>query len=172
VTFGTPPEQAGPSQNHSREPQSPQSAWKPPTLEEFLADIEFRKSDAPFRRYNNFSAFHQMLEDTKQAEDPMELISAREMALESAGIFGNVTPTMAWNYHFGDIDAFYTERDAQAKAQAALFNPLPDFELNDPSEHQESRRLEKSPPRPKRAAALAASDVWIGLSPRKRQKRK
>jgi len=61
---------------------------------------------------------------------------------------------MAWNYHFGDKEAFYAERAAQANARNSL------------NDSQDVPRR-----RPRRAAAEMASDAWIGLSPRKRQRR-
>ncbi|KAF2729526.1 hypothetical protein EJ04DRAFT_515838 [Polyplosphaeria fusca] len=64
------------------------------------------------------------------------------MALATEGLFASCTPTMAWNYHFGDMEAFYTERFADEPAQ-----------------------------RLKRAAAIAAPDAWKTLSPRKRHRR-
>jgi len=73
---------------------------------------------------------------------------------ETSGVFADCTPTMAWNFYFGDKEAFFTERFAQARAQNSLIEP------------QDVPR-----PRPKRAAAMTASDAWIGLSPRKRQRR-
>ncbi len=60
---------------------------------------------------------------------------------------------MAWNYMFGDKDAFYAERFAQVRAQSLI----------DQSEEPD-RRL-------KRAAAQKASATWDELRPRKRQKR-
>jgi hypothetical protein len=101
-----------------------------------------------------FWAFNEMLENTGQANDPMELVVARQMALEKTGIFETCTPTMAWNYRFGDMSALLAERGAQI----SRFKDIP-----------ERQDLPRS--RPKRVAAVAASDVWIGLSPRKRQKR-
>lgn len=73
------------------------------------------------------------------------------MALATEGLFASCTPTMAWNYHFGDIEAFYAERFAQVDAQNALVEPQ-----------------DEPTPRPKRAAAMAAPDAWKTLSPRKR----
>ncbi|PSN59084.1 hypothetical protein BS50DRAFT_287616 [Corynespora cassiicola Philippines] len=61
--------------------------------------------------------------ETDQEEDPTELVEARNMALAIQGLFKNCTPTLAWNYHFGDMDAFYTERFAQVAAQNALVEP-------------------------------------------------
>jgi hypothetical protein len=95
------------------------------------------------------------LEETGQVDDPVELIEARRMALDASGIYADCTPTMAWNYHFGDKEAFYRERFAQVDALNPLFESSPDV----------SRR------RPKRPAAEAASKAWMGLGPRKRQRR-
>jgi hypothetical protein len=89
--------------------------------------------------------------ETGQQDDPAELIEARNMALATEGLFASYTPTMAWNYHFGDMEAFYAERFAQVDAQNALIEPQ-----------------DVPTPRPKRAAAMAASEAWKTLGPRKR----
>jgi hypothetical protein len=93
------------------------------------------------------------LVETGQEEDPAELVEARNMALATQGLFASCTPTMAWNYHFGDMEAFYAERFAQVDAQNAL-----------------AERGDASTPRPKRAAAAAASEAWKSLGPRKRRR--
>jgi hypothetical protein len=58
--------------------------------------------------------------ETGQEDDPVELVEARNMALATEGLFASCTPTMAWNYHFGDIEAFYAERFAQVDAQNVI----------------------------------------------------
>jgi hypothetical protein len=54
---------------------------------------------------------------------PAELVEARNMALAKQGLFASCTPTIAWNYHFGDMEAFYAERFAQVDAQDAFVEP-------------------------------------------------
>ena len=98
--------------------------------------------------------FVSFLEEYSTPNALPELIQARRMALETRGVFADCTPTMAWDFYFGDKEALYAERFAQARAQNPLVEP------------QDVPRL-----RPKRAAAMTASDAWIGLSPRKRQRR-
>ena len=93
------------------------------------------------------------LHETGQEQDPAELVEARNMALATHGIFASCTPTMAWNYHFGDMEAFYAERFAQVDAQTTV---------------NEARDGPRS--RPKRAAAAVAPEAWKSLSPRKRQR--
>ena len=61
------------------------------------------------------------------------------MALASQGLLSLCTLTIAWNYHFGDMEAFYAERFAQVNAQNMLNKPQ-----------------DVPTPRPKRAAAVAA----------------
>jgi hypothetical protein len=75
------------------------------------------------------------------------------MALATQGIFDSCTPTIAWNYHFGDMESFYAERFAQVDAENALVEPKV-----------------VSTPRPKRAAAVAAPEAWKSLGPRKRRR--
>ena len=75
------------------------------------------------------------------------------MALATQRLFASCTPTMAWNYHFGDMEAFYAERFAQVDAQNALVEPGGVSTL-----------------RPKRAAAVAAPEAWKGLGPRQRRR--
>ncbi|KAJ5025156.1 hypothetical protein J3E73DRAFT_392398 [Bipolaris maydis] len=60
---------------------APSPVWRPPTPEEFLADIK-------------------------------KLVEARNMALATQGLFTSCILTMAWNYYFGDMEAFYTKRFA------------------------------------------------------------
>jgi hypothetical protein len=93
------------------------------------------------------------LTETGQEEDPAELVEARNMALATQGLFASCTPAMAWNYHFGDMEAFYAERFAQVDAQDAIVEP----------EVISTRR-------PKRAAAVAAPEAWRDLGPRKRRR--
>lgn len=98
------------------------------------------------------SAIHFRAE-TGQKNDPVELAEARNMALATPGLFESCTPTMAWNYHFGDMEAFYAERFAQVNAQNALAEP----------QHVPM-------PRGKRAAAAAGPEAWRSLEPRKRRR--
>ena len=126
------------------------------TWEEFLADLKHHKSlqikgPAPITDIN---AFERHLQETGQQNDPLELINAREMALATTGIYANCTPKMAYNYYFGDREAFYTERFAQVQANHPFATPA----------------VQVSRP-PKRTAAQQASAAWAGLSPRKRQRR-
>ena len=136
-------------------PPPPQSAWQPPSLEEFLADIERRRSQpsGPDLNVRNMGGYFNYMAETGQKDDPLELIEARNMALDTNGVFASCTPTMAWNYHFGDKEAFYAERSAQVNTQNSLL------------ESQDVARQ-----RPKRAAAETASSAWKGLGPRKRQR--
>jgi hypothetical protein len=91
------------------------------------------------------------LTEIGQEGDSAELVEARNMALAKQGLFASCTPTMAWNYHFGDVEAFYVERFAQVDAQDAIVEP--EF---------------TSTQRPKRAAAVAAPEAWKNLGQRKR----
>ena len=82
------------------------------------------------------------LAEIGQDGDPAELVEAWNMALAKQGLFASCTPTMAWNYYFGDMEAFYAKRFAQVDAQDALV------------EHEDVPS-----PRPKRAAAVAALEA-------------
>ena len=93
------------------------------------------------------------LAETGQDNDPAELVEARNMALATQGLFASCTPNMAWNYHFGDMEAFYAERFAQVDAQNALVE----------REGVLTRR-------PKRAAAVAAPEAWKSLGPRRKRR--
>jgi hypothetical protein len=93
------------------------------------------------------------LAETGQEDDPAELVEARNMALATQGLFASCTPTMAWNYHFGDMEAFYAERFAQVDGQNALAEPV-----------------DVPTPRPKRAAAVAAPEAWKSLGPRRKRR--
>ncbi|KAF2844539.1 hypothetical protein T440DRAFT_473290 [Plenodomus tracheiphilus IPT5] len=128
--------------------------WQPPSLEEFLADVAGRRSQSVLYQCNDMMSATNFLAETGQQDDPPELVEARNMVLATEGLFASCTPTMAWNYHFGDMDAFYSERFAQVDAQNALSKP-----------QAEPRQ------RPKRAAAAAASEAWKDLGPRKRTRR-
>lgn len=134
-------------------PSPQQPAWKPPSLEEFLADVERRRLQPVLNTPGNPNALHNFLVETGQAKDPTELVQARHMALATEGLFASCTPRMAWNFHFGDKEAFYAERFAQVNAQ---------------NSHFESQDIARQ--RPKRVAAETASNAWKGLSPRKRQR--
>jgi hypothetical protein len=127
--------------------------WQPPTLEEFLADVEGRRSQPVLYNCNDIMSATDFLTNTGQEGDPAELVEARNMALAKQGLFASCTPTMAWNYHFGDMEAFYAERFAQVDAQDAIVEP----------EVTSTRR-------PKRAAAVAAPEAWKDLGPRKRRR--
>ncbi|OWY49387.1 Transcription factor FAR1-related protein [Alternaria alternata] len=129
------------------------SVWQPPTLEEFLVDIERRKSQLVLYDWNDMISATSFLARTGQEGDPAKLVAARNMALTSHGLSSSCTPTMAWNYHFGDVEAFYAERLAQVDAQSALNEPQ-----------------EVPIPRPKRVAAVAAPKAWKSLGPRKKRR--
>jgi hypothetical protein len=93
------------------------------------------------------------LAQTGQEDDPREIVHAREMALATAGLFSDCTPTMAYYLATGNNNAFIRERN-RVRASEGVSN-------SEVSAHRA----------PKRAAALKASTVWAELSPRKRQKR-
>jgi hypothetical protein len=133
---------------------SPPPPWHPPSLEEFIADVERRRDQPVLYQYNDMLSATDFLHETGQEQDPAELVEARNMALATHGIFASCTPSMAWNYHFGDMEAFYAERFAQVDAQTTA---------------NEARDGPRS--RPKRVAAAVASEAWKSLSPRKRQRR-
>ncbi|PVH99619.1 hypothetical protein DM02DRAFT_429638 [Periconia macrospinosa] len=132
---------------------APPPVWQPPSLEEFLVDIETRQGQRVLDQCNDMMAAANFRVETGQEDDPAELVEARNMALATEGLFEDCTPTMAWNYHFGDMEAFYVERFAQVAARDAL------------AESQDAPT-----PRPKRAAAVAAPKAWKGLGPRKRRR--
>jgi hypothetical protein len=125
-------------------------------LEEFLAAIERRQLQPILDIPGNPNTLHNFLVETGQEKDPIELIEAREMALATSGLFASCTPTMAWNFHIGDKEAFYTKRFAQVNTENSLL------------ESQDKARQH----RPKRAAVEMASGAWKGLAPPKRQRYK
>jgi hypothetical protein len=127
--------------------------WQPPPLEEFLADVEGRRGQSVLYNLNDMMSATNFLAETGQYGDPAELVEARNMALAKQGLFASCTPTMAWNYHFGDLEAFYAERSAQVDAQDAIVEPE-----------------DTSTQRPKRAAAVAAPEAWKDLGLRKRRR--
>ena len=92
------------------------------TLDEFLTDLERHKSLKTKGRASatDFNAFQRLLAETGQQDDPVELIVAREAALATTGLFAEWTPEMAYNYHFGDREAFFAESFAQAQARHSL----------------------------------------------------
>lgn len=96
------------------------ATWHPPTLEEFIADVEHRANQPVLYHYNDMLSATDFLIKTQQEQDPVELVEARNMALATRGIFASCTPTMAWNYYFSDMEAFYSERFAQVNAQAKV----------------------------------------------------
>jgi len=132
---------------------APPPTWQPPSLEDFLADIESRKSQPVLYHYNDMVSAANFLVETGQEGDPAELVEARNMALATQGLFKSCTPSMAWNYHFGDMEAFYSEKFAQVDAQSVSI------------EQQDALAS-----RPKRAAAIAAPEAWRSLGLRKRRR--
>jgi hypothetical protein len=125
--------------------------WQPPTLEEFLADVEGRRDQPVLYNINDMMSATNFLAETGQDGDPAELVEARNMALAKQGLFASCTPTMAWNYHLGDMETLYAERFAQVDAQDAIVEP----EVT-------------STQQPKRAAAVAAEEAWKSLGQRKK----
>jgi len=132
---------------------APPPTWRAPLLQEFLPDIESRRSQPVLYKINDMIAATNFLIETGQEEDPVELVEERNMALATEGLSASCTPAMAWNYHFGDMKAFYTERFAQVRAQNALLEPL-----------------DAPTPRPKRAAEMAVPGACKTLGPRKRHR--
>jgi hypothetical protein len=98
------------------------------------------------------------LEETGQENDHMDLVLAREMALDQIGRHADTTASMAWNLVWGDKLAFIAEREAQRRAR-------------DDSFATRTPRTGGFFNRPKRAAADKAPEAWKDLSPRKRQRR-
>jgi hypothetical protein len=84
--------------------------WQPPSLEEFLVNVAGRQSQPVLYQYNDMMSATNFLAETGQQDDPVELVEARNIALATAGLFATCTLTIAWNYHFGDMEAFYAER--------------------------------------------------------------
>jgi len=151
-------------------PASQQPAWQPPSLEDFEADIRRRRFDPMLQRCQHPVELADFLRDSRQEDDPHELVLAREMALDTTGIFADCTPRMAWNCHFGDREAFHAERHRRTRAR----NP---FEAHSTStEHLKRAAPEEeaqdAPNRPsKRVAAEKASNAWTALLGRKGQRR-
>jgi hypothetical protein len=142
-----------PRQSPHQSPQQLPQRSNPPTLEEFLIDIERRRSQPIMQEWNDPNSLFGYLAESGQENDLPELVAARNMALTTTGVFASCTPTMAWNWFFGNKEAFYAERFAQVRDQ----------NLN--------QSVKESSQRPKRAAAEKASAVWDELQPRKRQRK-
>lgn len=121
--------------------------WQPPSLEEFEEDIRRRRFQPVLQECRDPVALANFLGETGQQTDPMELVEARQMALDTTGLFAECTPRMAWNFCFGDREVFYAERRAQMRAR----NPFSEAPL------ASSRPL-------KRAAAKEAQDAPIRRS--------
>jgi hypothetical protein len=66
---------------------------QPPTLEEFLADVEGRRSQPVLYNCNDMMSATDFLTNTGQEGDPAELVEARNMALAKQGLFASCTPT-------------------------------------------------------------------------------
>ena len=132
--------------------------WQPPTLEEFEADIERRRSQPVLRDCSDIGAVERHLKETGQEHDHPRLVVARDMALAQTGLYADCTPRMAWNLEFGDKEAFYSERVAQIRARDNISEP----------QHVPQKRFSKCP---MRATAQKAKEAWKDLSPRKRQRR-
>lgn len=66
---------------------------------------------------NDMISATNFLAETGQEEVSAKLVEVRNMALATQGFFASCTPTLAWNYHFGDMEAFHAERFAQVDAQ-------------------------------------------------------
>jgi hypothetical protein len=131
-----------------------QAVRKPPSLEEFLADIECRRArqQRPLGDFRDPNELASALAETGQENDSADLIEARNIALATTGQWADYSPTFAWNFLFGDKTAAYREmmdRNA-AKAEGWLQGA--------------------STKPPKRAAAVAASGAWMELTPRTRRR--
>ena len=88
------------------------------------------------------------------------------MALDTTGIHADCTPRMAWNYYFGDKEAFYAERFTQIRAK----NSFSEAHLASTRHLKRAapEEAQNTPIRPsKRAAAEKASSAWTGLLQRK-----
>jgi hypothetical protein len=108
------------------EPLDPQQPiWQPPSLEEFEEDIRRRERHPVLRQCNDPATLSNFLAETGQEDDRFELVLAREMALDTTGLYADCTPRMAWNYCFGDKRIFYAERSAQVNARNTLSNAVP-----------------------------------------------
>jgi hypothetical protein len=72
-----------------------QPAWQPPTLEEFLVDIKSRQSRPAFPPWDNTFLLTNHPAETRQENDPSELIVAPDMAPNTTRMFAECSPTMA-----------------------------------------------------------------------------
>jgi hypothetical protein len=97
--------------------------WRAPLLQEFLAEIESRRLQPVLYQYGDMFAVSDFLVETGQESDLVELVEARNMALATEGLFASCTPTMAWNYYFRDMEAFYTKRFTQVDARNVVTEP-------------------------------------------------
>jgi hypothetical protein len=131
---------------------SPPPVWQPPSLEEFEEDIRRRRLHPVLQECSDPTALTDFLRETNQETDSLELVIARQMALDTTGLYADCTPRMAWNFHFGDKNAFYTERSAQINARSAF-----------PEAHSASTRPLK------RAAPKEAQDAPIQEPKKKRR---
>jgi hypothetical protein len=83
----------------SSQQSTQQPSRYPPTLEEFLADIERRRSQSVSQgRHSDPFSFASHLRETGQEGDPIDVIQAREMALATTDINARVKPRMVWNF--------------------------------------------------------------------------
>ena len=122
--------------------------WKATELE----IITLRRPPSPFWDQNRVASvssltrLHQRRHNT-HVEPEHLMILIRTLLSDTC------TPTMAWNYHFRDMEAFYAKRFAQVNTQNAL-----------------NKREDAPTPQPKRAAAVAALEAQKSLRPRKRRR--
>lgn len=146
------------------------------TWKEFIVDLNRQKLLNLNPSRTDFNSFQRTLAETGQQDDCAELILARQQALSRTGPFADWTPKMAYNYHFGDLEAFYTESFARARANHPFNSistpPPPPPPTAAATTLEASSQASTAPRRLKRAAAEQASAAWAGLSPQKRQRRK
>ena len=71
------------------------------------------------------------------------------MALDIIAIYTNYTPRIAWNFYFGDKEAFYTKRSARIRAR----NPFSEAPL------ASSRPLKRAAPEEAQDAPIRRSKL-------------
>jgi hypothetical protein len=100
-----------------RHEQKAAATFRPPTLDEFLEDIEARKGQTGAKTHDpNRLAAH--LEQTGQENDPLELAVARQWALDTTGTFANCPPERAWELAFGEFGTWHDRGDGAGSKSA------------------------------------------------------
>ncbi len=98
---------------------TPQPRQQLPTSDQFVAQLPERQSQPPMPAFRGPFELANYPAETGQENEPLKMITARDMAQATTGIYASRTATMAYHLATGNYEAFWAEKFGQRTADEA-----------------------------------------------------